>query len=249
MFPADGIRMVEISTERGRILVAGADRMTVQAELVDDVDSPKKCAVTMRADHEARVIRLSVKSLGLFKSGDCKTGFKIELPKRLAVRAASGAGTIDVSDLDGALSVENGTGDIRLSAVRGKIKATTGTGSITGTVPADKSASLETGTGEIKLKGLAGPVEARSGTGELRLEWAKAPAKDFKGRSRLNIGTGNATAYFPEGSVIKTELRSGLGSTINEIGDTPDAGFVVAMESGTGRAAVLKVKTSQRGTR
>lgn len=240
-FAADGINLVDIRTEAGKIKVQGSDLLTVQVDLLDNVDS-KKCRITMEPDVDKKTLLLEVKSIGLFPSNDCHTGFRVELPAHLGVRAASGRGDIEASDLAGDLAADDGTGDIRLSALHGKIKAHTGSGEVTGDIAAERSVDIETGTGEVDLKGLVGGLKVNTGTGKVSLQWAKAPGLKTKARVELNTGAASAAVYFPEGSKLTAALQSGVGHLTNEFDDAPGAGFNLSMKSGVGNLAVLKAK-------
>ncbi|MBI3553220.1 MAG: DUF4097 family beta strand repeat protein [Elusimicrobia bacterium] len=239
VFVADELTTVAIHTERGKIEIKGTDRLTVQAEKTNALD-PNICVIVMEPDLPKKTLKLEVKKRTVFSSQGCLTGFRVELPKRMTVRAAAGTGDISAESLDGDLSAETGTGDIRLKDLHGAVKAHTGTGEISGIITAERGASLDTGTGAIKLKGLTGAVDVNTGTGEVTLEWAKAPKPGAKFKASVNTGSSNAAAIFPEGTKLKAELKSGAGSSTNEIGDSPDAGLVISMQSGAGNMSVLK---------
>jgi hypothetical protein len=240
-FAADEVKLVDIRTEQGRIKVQGSDLLTIQVDLLDNVDS-KKCRITMEPDPDKKILMLEVKSTGLFSSSDCHTGFSVELPKFLNVHAASGRGDIEAAGLKGDLSADDGTGDIRLSDLRGDVKAHTGTGEVSGNIKAENGVNVETGTGQVDLKGLVGGLKVNTGTGKIRLEWATAPSLKTKARAELRTGAASAAVYFPGESKIRADLQSGVGRLNNELGDTPGAAFTLSMKSGTGNLSVFKTK-------
>ncbi len=63
-----------------------------------------------------------------------------------------------------------------------------------------------------------------------------------RGELKVRSGSGDIEIYFPEKASIQTNLRSGSGETLNEIGHLPEGIFKVAAKSGSGDVKVKKLK-------
>lgn len=95
----------------------------------------------------------------------------------------------------------------------------------------------KSGSGDIDVKGLAGGGELKTGSGEINITFASSP---IKGVLDIKTGSGDATLFFPKGARVKTSFLAGSGQVSSELGDNPNAPFLVSMKAGSGD---LKIKS------
>jgi len=251
VFPIDGIETLDIRTGRGDILIKGTDRLTLKVELTKTEDMAD-CRVIAEPEAQTaaspnpapKAFRLEVKDRSKSSKGKCFLGLSVEIPERMDVRAVSGTGDIEAAALAGDFSADGGAGEIRLKNLRGQVKVKTGAGSVTGEFSAESGADIHTGIGAVTLTGLKGPVSVETGTGEVSLEYDAVPVAESS--ATIKTGTASAVVFLPEGAKIRTKFKSGMGHLTNDLGETPDANFLLSMNSGTGSLIVNKIADAKK---
>ncbi|MEK7857860.1 MAG: DUF4097 family beta strand repeat-containing protein [Elusimicrobiota bacterium] len=234
-FPADDLIALDILTDTGKISVQAADIKEVKVEAID-AERKKKCDVSMTIANKRLILRVRSQMGQWLSKGVCPAGFKVRVPARFALSAASGTGDIEVTGLRGELTLDNGTGAIRVGDVTGALTARTGTGDILGDARSEEVEAL-TGSGAVKLTKLTGSAEVKTGSGDVTLSWSKLPGK---GAADVKTGSGGIALVFPEGSKITTKSYTASGKVFNEIGDTENAPFSVSLLSGSGNVSIRK---------
>lgn len=234
-FDAKGAELVVVKTERGAIEVsAGGGRI-----LVEKIPSaaPDKCE--FQAELADGTLLVSAASPGLWiKPGACSTGFKIRVPAKTALELSSGTGDMTVSGVAGGMNLASGTGRVEVRGVTGPLTVRGGTGAVEGVARVPRLDAMA-GSGAIRLRGLTGSAVVRSGSGAVRLEWASAPKR---GEADVRTGSGDVALFFPARAALRAKLLTAAGDAINEIGETEGAAFTVSVLSGSGNAAIRKMK-------
>jgi DUF4097 and DUF4098 domain-containing protein YvlB len=233
-FPAEKIKLVEVQTELGPVRVAGTDAKAVKADVLDP--DPVRCRVLMELRGKTLLLKAERPKKWLFDSTQCPSGFRVGLPRGMALDIATGTGSAEVASHTGKLSVRSGTGNVSLVGVSGPVSAKVGSASIEGEASSN-SLDLMTGNGAIRLKGLKGGVSAQSGNGEIDLAWASKP---HGGRCEVRTGSGDITLTFPDGSKLAVKALSAAGKLTNEFPEPPIRGFKVSAISGTGNIGIRK---------
>lgn len=116
------------------------------------------------------------------------------------------------------VTADAGAGTIDFDGVVGEVHAATGAGSIRGTL-------------ESRL------AELSTGAGSIGVTWNKTP-KD--GRIKADTGAGSVRLAFPAGTKLESDLETGIGSVLNELGETKGAALKVKASSGVGSVSIAK---------
>jgi len=116
------------------------------------------------------------------------------------VKASTGGGSVDLSDIGGPAEIETGGGSIRLNSAKGHVHAETGGGGIE--LYGVPSASAETGAGGITVKMVNTGGERRNsdletGAGDITVYLAADVAVNV--RASVDMGNGHhITSEFPD---------------------------------------------------
>lgn len=149
--------------------------------------------------------------------------YTIIVPADTAVKAKSGAGSIEVNDIAASVAAHAGAGRVRLANIGGPVTAKSGSGSITAegvagaftastgsgsiqmsqTAPGDVKAS--TGSGSIELTGVVGAVKAKAGSGRIRIDGRQA------GDWKVNAGSGSVRIRLPADAAFTLDAETGSG--------------------------------------
>jgi len=136
-----------------------------------------------------------------------KINILVRVPERYNVDFSSGAGNIDIVDVDGRIDGETGAGNIMLSNVRGVVEVSSGAGNID--IEGDlERVEVSTGAGNVNLYGLRGSVEANTGAGNIYAEISRQPEDD----SELTSGAGNVVVSLNEDVSVYVDATAALGS-------------------------------------
>lgn len=139
------------------------------------------------------------------------------VPERFNVEFDSGAGNVEVADLNGAVRGRTGAGNIEIGSVSGSVE-------------------ISSGSGNIRIEGGSGLVATNTGAGNIEL-------RDVRGEVRANTGAGNISAYITEQPGSNSQLTTGAGNVTVYLGDR--IGVDVRAEASMGAASTdypLKVE-------
>ncbi len=173
------------------------------------------------------------------------------------LRASTGSGRIDATQIGGEVHVSTGSGDIRVESVQGAVTANTGSGSIRATGVAGEF-SGETGSGDIHLEQSApGRVKASSGSGRIELAGVHGPLHadtgsgdvkvqgDVSGDWRLETESGAVTINLPESASFDLHAHTDSGKISTRVPITTQG--TISRNDYQGRAGsggyMLEVKT------
>lgn len=148
---------------------------------------------------------------GMFRKWRHQTQFKInvriQVPERYNVDFSSGAGNVEIVDLEGLIEGRTGAGNIELDNVRGILDISSGAGNID--IEGDiERVEVSTGAGNITLHGIRGAVEANTGAGNIFAEITRQPERD----SELSSGAGNVTVHLADNVSVYVDATAALGS-------------------------------------
>lgn len=149
--------------------------------------------------------------------------YVIETPRSSSIRANTGSGNLEVTDINGTLAgntgsgdvhvanigaeakLETGSGNIRADGIRGAARLQTGSGDIKVQQTASGDMRASTGSGGIEIAGLNGGLFAETGSGGIQVEGT--PTANW----RLNTGSGDVKLQFPGGKGFDLDAQTASG--------------------------------------
>ncbi len=131
----------------------------------------------------------------------------VRVPVRYNFDFSSGAGNVQVQDLEGNVEGKTGAGNIALRDIGGSVRITSGSGNIE-VDRVDGRVEAKTGAGNVELAGVMGAVQAQSGAGNIAAEIARQPKED----SSLESGAGNVTVYLDPRIGVNVDAVAQVGS-------------------------------------
>lgn len=173
----------------------------------------------------------------------------VQVPRRYNIDFSSGAGNVDIIDVEGSIDGRTGAGNIVMDGVSGRIDISTGAGNVE--VEGDiERAEVGTGAGNISLYGLTGAIEASTGAGNVYAEITRQPERT----SELNSGAGNVTVRLADDIGLYVDATASLGSADCEYplrvegkwlkksfeGEINGGGPELRMHSGVGNVSLLR---------
>ncbi|HUT85935.1 MAG TPA: DUF4097 family beta strand repeat-containing protein [Elusimicrobiales bacterium] len=219
--PGNGKLFIEIKSKRKHWINFSN---SCQADL--EIEAPRNTAFEIRGgSSDIRGAHMSKNVSVKVGSGDIEL---VDISGDL--RLKSGSGDIDLVGIAGYADVSTGSGDITLANVKGNVKLSTGSGDIEG-VMYSNDVVVSIGSGNTKLSGLLGSLRHNSGSGSLLAIWDKPV---IKGEVSLKKGSGDTELYFPKGSKIDVDIRTGSGRVRNEFGFSPGNDFIIHGKTGSG---------------
>jgi len=146
----------------------------------------------------------------------CKVSYSLDVPKDVRVELQSGAGSVSVSGLDGAVSAHSGAGSVSATDCHGEL-------------------DLEGGAGSIRGVQLRSPrVITKSGAGSVRLQFAVAPTQ-----VDASSGAGSVDIEVPrDGVTYQITGSNGSGSRHVDVATASSADHTMHLQSGAGSTAV-----------
>lgn len=149
--------------------------------------------------------------------------YDLAVPEETEVRAHTGSGSEEISDVRGPLEASTGSGAIRAEKIGSSVKATTGSGSIL-VSHAGGAVTASTGSGGIELTDINGAVEAHTGSGGITVigSTGAVRARAGSGRVRVERAVSDVDAHSASGGVTvdgapksaRWNLESGSGSIL-----------------------------------
>ena len=119
--------------------------------------------------------------------GNSAVDLEITAPVGTRVELRSGAGSLDVSGLNGPLTADLGAGAVTLRDVRGLL-------------------DLDSGAGDIAIRRSTGPVRLFLGAGQIEYEGNPV------GNCRIHTGAGNVDLRLPPELNMRLNLTTGIGN-------------------------------------
>lgn len=234
-----GITKIKINTSSGDIaLVKGSSNdvqvkvtFTYDADDYQPVFEQSGSTLTLKEDfHNKRSV-----------SGNCK--WTLTIPDGLDLRASSGSGNVQATDLKVTISantgsgnytwknvsgdsdINTGSGDIELDAFQGKIDLNTGSGDIT-VAKSNGDVHANTGSGNISMMGVKGGISANTGSGNI-----KAQELNLTSKGSFNSGSGRVVLVLSAPLTQNLSLNSGSGDAVLDCNGTKLEGKLVMTAS------------------
>lgn len=234
VFEGKGLEKLELRNTSGnsRVEASTDGKAYVSAT---KIDASSSCSVKM--NREGHLLVVKVHQGGLFFTGSCKVDLVVKVPESLALNVRSGSGDISVQGTKGEIDFRTGSGSAELNVETAKLIGRLGSGAakVSGSIG---DADVKSGSGDIELSGLRGDARVDTGSGDMRLAFSAVPEK---GRLEIRTGSGDATVSLPATTKVLTSFKSGSGKIYNELGDSPDAPFVISAKSGSGDLSIKKL--------
>ena len=141
------------------------------------------------------------------KNHNLRVSFFIRVPESYNVEFRSGAGNIEIADLNGSVQGRTGAGNVDIADIQGPVDISSGAGNIT-IAGAYGEIYVHSGAGDITLEDIEGEIEARTGAGNIYA----TITNDLSGDSSFGTGAGNVTVYVDESVGADVTARSSMGS-------------------------------------
>lgn len=226
----NGPQQVEISTGSGSVRVRAGQGKQVHivgiikvSTLFGGEDKVKQIEQNPPIAQSGSLIRIGGQSNSSFLWDNVSISYEVEVPADTTLRASTGSGSEDISDIAAAVTAKTGSGSIRLLNINGAVRANTGSGEISAT---SLKGNLEasTGSGRIEVRqSQLGDVEASTGSGAIRVD-------SMRGLLRARTGSGGIDV-----SGLPTsgwEISSGSGSINLRV--PPEQNFDVNLSTSSG---------------
>lgn len=167
--------------------------------------------------------------------------YVVTVPRGTAIKAASGSGDLNITNLGASLKASAGSGDIYASDLTGDVSLGTGSGDIHAWMNGAQYTKAETGSGTIQLEGVTGGLKASTGSGDITV--SGHPGDGWKletGSGSVTLNTGQS-AYNLDASTGSGDVHSDppltIHGTLNHhhvTGEINGGGPIVRIETGSG---------------
>jgi DUF4097 and DUF4098 domain-containing protein YvlB len=216
-FTVSGAAELDLRTFDGAIDVRTWDReevvIDVQRRAATTADA-KAIEVTTRQDGPRIVLealqptvrREGIVHLGGFRSPS--VSFVVTAPRRVAVRAASGDGPIQVREVTGSVMLQSGDGPVRVDQIAGEMDIRTGDGPIA-LEGVQGAVSLTTGDGQVVVSGVLSGVRISTGDGPVRVD--ARTGSTIAGEWSVHTGDGPIELRLPTPFDAELDAFSGDG--------------------------------------
>jgi DUF4097 and DUF4098 domain-containing protein YvlB len=194
---------VSIVNNAGQIIVTGWDRDTVEATATDDSGRAK---VQITGDSTRARVSIATGRYG----GEIT--LKVSVPRYAEIESIEiHRGEVEVSDVEGAVSVTSINGDVTASRT-GTLKVATRNGGIT-VRDVKGNLSANSFSGEVQITGVSGAVEASSFSGGVTAQnvGGAVSANSVSGEITIDCAKGRVELQAVSGSIVMT----GIGGEVD----------------------------------
>lgn len=132
---------------------------------------------------------------------------KVYVPETYNVDFVTGAGNVEIEDIEGEVNGKTGAGNVDISDMIGAIEIVSGAGNID-IEGVTETVEVNTGAGNISLEDVKGFVRAKTGAGNITAKISEQPDRD----SRLETGAGNVTVYLARDVGVYVDAVASMGS-------------------------------------
>jgi DUF4097 and DUF4098 domain-containing protein YvlB len=149
--------------------------------------------------------------------------WEVTVPKRTALTAKTGSGSVQIAALAGPVNANSGSGSITIGAIDSAVDVRTGSGSIRVDGARDRL-NASSGSGEVRLGAISGKVAIDTGSGSISVSKAAEATVDVStgsGEIAITDLSGGVTAKAASGSIHITgtptadwQLHSSSGSIV-----------------------------------
>lgn len=157
-FSVDPSGRLQVQDLRGDLSIRTWDRP--QARVVTDAEEAER----LRIDAGSSTVRVGFDRMGAEQSGD----LQITIPATMAIRVTGKQGSVQITGVQGEVSVDLITGDIELTGGRGLVSAHTVQGDIE-VHGAQGRLDFNTTSGDLEAADLSGDLTAKTVSGDIQL--------------------------------------------------------------------------------
>ncbi len=190
-FKAEGINVLNIKHNQGRISITGSDGDTIKIS-IDKVKGGSSCQTNV----VPKGVELNVETEhSIFSSFTCEVDLEISVPKNVALNADVGASTLHINDILGNIKINVGAGQIegKIGAKETSIKLGAGQVNLVWVRPiTNGSIDLSVGSGVVNMlfpkESVINPVVMR-GFGNITNELKVDRQSAFKINANVGFGT------------------------------------------------------------
>ena len=197
--------------------------------------------LTGKVDYSLVRPKFTVSSSGIslqcnVPTGNCGLNATLDVPSHTAVDLNTGGGNMQVSGVQGNVTLESAGGDVGISGIGGTADVLSGGGNVTAS---GLGGVLDFGTsgGDVDGSGLFSPhVTTDSGGGNVTLVFTAVP--DYV---KVNSSGGDITIVVPRGSTSYAIKSNASGGDFGKSVPTNDASrHVIQVDSGGGNISIAK---------
>lgn len=233
-----GVKKIKINTSSGDIILAKGSSSDVQVKVTFTYDNNEYTPVL---DQSGTTLTLKEDFHKQSVSGSSK--WTLTVPDGIELRASSGSGNVDASDLkmtisantgsgnynwkniSGDADINTGSGDIQLNAYQGNIDLNTGSGDVI-VSQTNGDITANTGSGNISMTGVKGGISANTGSGNI-----KAQELNLTSKGSFNTGSGKVAVVLSSPLTQNLSINSGSGDAVLDCKGTKLEGKLVMTAS------------------
>jgi len=171
-----------------------------------------------------------------------RVDYTIYVPAETEVRAHTGSGNMEVSDIQGPANLQTGSGRIIGHRIHGETEAKTGSGGIE-LIDVAGRATADTGSGGIELSRIGGEIRATTGSGSIHMDHAPEKIVSHTGSGGITISgaakdlrasSGSGSIHIEGNPAASSywDIQASSGGVTLTV--PSDAGFRVHARSGSG---------------
>jgi DUF4097 and DUF4098 domain-containing protein YvlB len=216
-----GIKKIKLNTSSGDIILAKGNSSDVQVKVTFTYDNSDYAPV-----FEQNGTALTLKEEFNKQSVSGRAKWTLTIPDGIELRASSGSGNMDASDLkmtisantgsgnynwkniSGESDINTGSGDIELTSYQGNIDLNTGSGDIV-VNQTNGDITANTGSGNILMSSVKGGISANTGSGNI-----KAQELNLTSKGLFNTGSGKVVVVLTAPLTKSLSLSSGSGDAV-----------------------------------
>ena len=169
-------------------------------------------------------------------TGNCGLNATLDVPPRTALDLTSGGGNMQVSAIQGNVTLNSGGGDVGISAIGGTADLLTGGGNVTAS-DLGGILTFTTSGGDVDGSGLFSPhVTMSTGGGNVTLVFTQVPDD-----VRISSSGGDVTIVLPHGSTSYAIQSNAGGGDYHASVPTNDAsGHKIKLDTGGGNISIAQ---------
>lgn len=201
----------KLANGAGDIVLVGTDNPKVKVSYKKK-KWDEKCKIDFKQTKELLKVEVTTNK-SWFSTSGCEVDFSVELPRKMVLEIATGAGDASVKDVVGNLSFKTGSGDLSVD---------------TGTV---ENINCKLGSGDVVLKGSFKVVDIRTGSGDLMASYSKVQKM-----SSLDVrtGSGDTMISVPSKTITNVDFKSGVGQLSDKTKHGDQADLKINVRTGSG---------------
>ncbi len=250
---------LDVDTSSGSITINGNDvsDCSIRAEIVarapsDDEASGLAEEVEIKLEQVGDTLKVRAEKPDLDRNRSIIVSYSITLPRRMNIVCKSSYGSLDVTNIEGAVSAKTSSGSIEGRNIAGQTELRTSYGSIKCSDIKGPSVTLYSSSGSIDASRIQGPAEIESSYGSVTCENysdGDLNLKSGSGRIKISEATfGTCNAHTSYGSVSCDTAKGDtitLHSSSGSIDIADSTAPTMDLDTSYGRVSAKQITTSQ----